>query len=331
MPTFSRRTFLKLAGQLTVGMGLCESLTPRVANGLENLAASRPPVIWLQAQSCTGCSVSLLNTHSPNVPQLLTDYIRMLFHPDLGAATGAVAMTALNKAIEQGGYFLVVEGSVPRAMPGACLIGGEPAYRVIERAAVNAKAGVALGTCAAYGGVPAADGNPTGAVSAASFLKRRGPALPVISLPGCPMHPDWFVGALVHTLEFGVPELDAQGCPVMYYGKTIHEQCPRFADYAMERFAVNFSDDGCLLKLGCLGPITKADCPVRQWNSGTNVCLRAGAPCIGCADKNFATRKKIPFYTVAGSGASPRAAMINYWRGQGKAPAKQPAAPPPPD
>jgi hydrogenase small subunit len=209
-------------------MGLGSAFVSRVADGLEKLAVARPPVLWLQAQSCTGCSVSLLNTHSPTVPQLLTDYIRLLFHPNLGAATGGVAVDALNKAIEQGGYYLVVEGSVPRAMPSACLIGGEPAYRVIERAAVRAAAAVAVGTCAAYGGVPAAEGNPTGAVSAASFLKRRGPDLPVISLPGCPTHPDWFVGTLVHAVEFGIPELDAQGRPVMYFGKTIHEQCPRF-------------------------------------------------------------------------------------------------------
>ena len=63
----------------------------------------------------------------------------------------------------------------------------------------------------------------------------------------------------------------------------MHDECPRFADYEREKFARKFGDEGCLFKLGCQGPLTLADCNLRQWNGGANSCIRAGAPCIGCA------------------------------------------------
>jgi len=63
-----------------------------------------------------------------------------------------------------------------------------------------------------------------------------------------------------------------------------------------ERFAKTFSDNGCLFQLGCLGPNTKADCTLRSWNSGVNSCIRAGAPCVGCASELFAAKKSLAFY-----------------------------------
>ena len=63
-----------------------------------------------------------------------------------------------------------------------------------------------------------------------------------------------------------------------------------------ENFAKTFSDDGCLFKLGCLGPNTFADCTLRYWNSRTNSCISSGAPCIGCASETFASKSAFPFY-----------------------------------
>jgi hydrogenase small subunit len=166
----------------------------------------------------------------------------------------------------------------------------------VVRAAKGAKAVIAMGTCAVYGGIPAAEGNPTGATSIIWYLKQAGVVKPVIALPGCPPHPDWLVGTLVHVLKFGLPALDGEGRPKMFYSKLVHDQCPRFADYERENFAKTFSDEGCLFKLGCLGPITKADCTLRNWNSGVNSCIKAGAPCIGCTSKEFAAKVTFPFY-----------------------------------
>jgi hydrogenase small subunit len=295
MAELSRRDILKIGAHLAALMGLA-AMAPQIAEAVEELAAGNVPVLWLQAQSCSGCSVTTLNSDKPDPVRLLTQMISLRFHATLGAATGHQAMAVINKTIEEGGFYLVVEGAIPMGMPEACVVGEEPITKQIERAAGKAKAIIALGTCAAFGGVPAAEGNPTGAVSMPAFLAACKISKPTISIPGCPPHPDWLVGTLAHLVKFGLPALDKVGRPTMFYSRVIHDQCPRFADYERERFAKTFSDGGCLFQLGCLGPITNADCTLRSWNSGVNSCLRAGAPCVGCASPLFAAKKSLAFY-----------------------------------
>ncbi len=296
MHGITRREFLKYSGKLATLMGLGASLAPQVADALEQIQSGNAPVIWLQAQSCSGCSVSLLNTEDPGPAQLLTQYISLLFHSNLSASSGELSMDTINGAIDNGGYFLAVEGSIPAGMPEACVVGEEYVTTQILRAAKNADAIIAVGTCAAFGGIPAAENNPTGSKDLSGFLKLNGISKPLINLPGCPAHPDWITGTLVHVIKFGIPSLDDKNRPEIFYSQLIHTQCPRFSDYERERFAGNFSEDGCLFKLGCLGPITYADCTVRHWNSGTNSCIKAGAPCIGCASDEFAMISSFPFY-----------------------------------
>lgn len=296
MSQIDRREFLQFGGYLAALMGLGQSMVPAMADALEQMKTSGPPVIWLQAQSCSGCSVSFLNSNSPGAAQVLTEYISLRFHSTISAATGEVAMDVVNKTISEGGFVLAVEGSIPSLMPEACLMGGEEIEHIVKRAAKSASAVLALGTCASFGGIPAAENNPTGAIGVPDFMKHENISTPAISIPGCPFHPDWFIGTLAHILKFGLPELDELGRPAAYFSKLIHDQCPRFADYEREKFAEHFSDDGCLFKLGCLGPVTHADCTVRPWNGGVNSCIKAGAPCIGCAAENFAARASLPFY-----------------------------------
>lgn len=296
MRKFSRREFIELSGRFAALMGLGSTVVPGLAQALEQLAGSTKPVLWLQGQSCSGCSVSLLNSEDPGPVSLLTEYMSLLFHQTLSTATGHVAMDVVKKSIEKGGYLLVVEGSMPVGMPEACMMGHEPITSIVKNAAQNAIAVVAVGTCAAFGGIPAAENNPTGAVSVPQFLKKENITKPVVALPGCPAHPDWLVGTLAYVIKFGIPSLDDKGRPKMFYTKLIHDQCPRFPEYERENFAKTFSDDGCLFKLGCLGISTHADCTLRYWNSRINSCIPAGAPCIGCASEEFAMKTSFPFY-----------------------------------
>jgi hydrogenase small subunit len=295
--TVSRRSFLQLSARLSVLMGLGASAVPRVAEALEELAQGSAPVLWLQGQCCTGCSVSLLNAEPLTPLKLLTKYISLGFHQTLASATGHQAVDTVNRMIAQGGYVLIVEGSVPAKMPRACMFGEEPFSTQLSRAARNAKAILALGSCAAFGGIPAAENNPTGATSVPAFLKSQGINPATILIPGCPSHPDWLVGTVVHLLKFGLPPLDALGRPKEYFSRSMHDQCPRFADYERERFARTFGEEGCLFKLGCLGPITKTDCNIRPWNGGKGSCIRSGAPCIGCGGEEFAAKTDFPFLT----------------------------------
>ncbi len=297
MNNLNRRSFLELSAKLCAVMGLGASAIPRLAAAAEELASGNAPVLWLQGQCCSGCSVALLDAESISPVKLLTQYINLSFHQTLSTATGQQAVDTVNKMIAAGGYILIVEGAVPAGMPKACEFGGEAFGSQLLRAAKSAKAVIALGTCAAFGGIPAAENNPTGSVSAVQYLKDQGVSTPVILTPGCPCHPDWLLGTVTYVLKMGIPPLDSMGRPKAFYSRLIHEQCERFADYEREKFAKTFGDSGCLFKLGCLGPITHTDCSVRPWNGGVNSCIRAGAPCIGCGGEQFAAKASLPFIT----------------------------------
>ncbi|OHB32057.1 MAG: hypothetical protein A2X84_12390 [Desulfuromonadaceae bacterium GWC2_58_13] len=294
----SRRTFLKDAGLLVAAMGMGPALLPTVAEALEEMATGRAPILWLQGQSCSGCSVSLLNSESPGPADLVTRYLSLYFHQTLSAATGEAAKEAMARAIEAGGYILVVEGAVPLGMPEACRIAEENFVSLLTRAASKAKAVVSVGACASFGGIPAAPPNLTGAAAVSEALERAGIQVPLIHLPGCPPHPAWIVGNLVQVLKVGIPELDEFRRPKRTYGQLLHEQCPYFANYQAKKFALHPGDAGCLFKLGCQGVVTHSDCSSRGWNGGVNWCIRGRAVCIGCARPEFAKDPAFPFYRL---------------------------------
>ncbi len=148
---------------------------------------------------------------------------------------------------------------------------------------------IAVGTCASDGGISAAAPNPAGCVGIQRLLDRR-----VIRLPGCPCHPDWFLGTLGYILLFGEPALDSSGRPLLFYGTLIHDICPRRPYFEAGRFATRLGEETCMFKLGCRGPVTRTDCPVRQWNGRVNWPVGNSTPCIGCAVFGFPDRME-PF------------------------------------
>lgn len=293
----NRRDFLKISGKLAAIMGLSKAFVPQIAVALDEIATGQKPVLWLQGQSCSGCSVSFLNSESPDPAQILTQYISLKFHSVLSTATGKVAQDAVNETINEGNYFLVVEGSVPEGMPQACLFGGEYFGDQLQRAAQNCIAVVSAGTCAAFGGIPAAEGNSTGSTSVQSYLQAQNIRTTLINIPGCPTHPDWVVSTLAYTIAFGIPDLNNKDAPKMFFDKLVHDMCPRFAEYERQNFANSFGEPGCLFHLGCQGPITRADCTLRKWNGGNTHCINSGGPCIGCSSEHFSLKRDFPFYT----------------------------------
>ncbi|MCD6257127.1 hydrogenase small subunit [Candidatus Aerophobetes bacterium] len=260
------------------------------------------PVIWLQGAGCSGCSISLMNSVSPSIRNLLLDeivpgqHINLLFHPTLMAASGELAIEVMLDRDRKTDYLLVLEGSIPTAEGGIFATVGEEKgkpvtlYSRFKELARRAIAVVAVGTCASFGGIPAAKPNPTGSKSAGEVLEEENISVPYINIPGCPPHPDWFIGTIADILLNGIPsseKLDDLKRPKFIYGKLIHENCPRRPFFDEGKFAHNFGEEGCLYELGCKGPFTYSDCPIRHWNGGVNWPVDAGAPCNGCTEPIF--------------------------------------------
>jgi hydrogenase small subunit len=271
---------------------------------MANSRTEEYPVLWLQGGGCSGCSVSLLNAVSPGARNILVDeivpgkHLNVRFHPTVMAGAGHPAVLELERTRQEakGGYILVVEGSVPVAAGGAyAMIGEEQGKEIsmhswVKSLGRDALAVLAVGTCAAFGGIPAGSPNPTGSVGVRDVFSAEGIDTPLINVPGCPPHPDWFVGTVASILLQGLPaegDLDEYLRPKAFYGQLIHENCPRRAYFDEGKFAKKLSDPYCLYELGCKGPVTHADCPTRLWNNGVNWCVGSGAPCIGCVEPTF--------------------------------------------
>ncbi len=260
--------------------------------------SSAQPVLWLQAAGCTGCSISLMNAEYPDIKNLILDELvpgkalSLKFHATLMGRTGRAALEVLDAAPaeHEGRYVLVVEGAIPTAGKGYGMIGDQPMAERAGSLARNATAVLALGSCAAYGGVPAGAPNPTGCKGVADFLAGEGVEVPVVNVPGCPPHPRWFVDSVAHLLLGKVNRpgmVDDVGRVAPVYPGLIHENCPRRADFDVGRFAQSFGDEGCLYELGCKGPYADALCWDHRWNGGVNWCIQAGHPCVACCEPEF--------------------------------------------
>ncbi len=301
----SRRNFLKTVTGTAAGIGISQMFNPALVKAMEK-ALETHPVIWIQGQGCTGCSVSLLNSVEPSIADVLLKVISLQFHPTVMASEGETAMENLYHIADayKGKFSLAVEGAIPTAADGKYCIVGELHHKEITMVDIvkdlGAKAGsvLSIGTCAAFGGIPAAEGNVTGATSVMDFFKANGIKTPVVNIPGCPPHPDWIVGSIAHLLTKGLPELDDDGRPVVFYGENIHDNCPRLDAYDAGEMAEKLSDaKGCRMDIGCKGPDTYADCFKRKWNSGMNWCVD-NSVCIGCVEAGFPDATS-PFYEPA--------------------------------
>ncbi|MDD2422438.1 MAG: Ni/Fe hydrogenase, partial [Heliobacteriaceae bacterium] len=85
-----------------------------------------------------------------------------------------------------------------------------------------------------------------------------------------------------------------QDRPLLFYSTLIHDRCPRRSFFDRGIFAEKLGDKTCMFKLGCRGPVTRTDCPVRQWNAYVNWPVKDDTPCIGCAQFGFPDRME-PF------------------------------------
>jgi hydrogenase small subunit len=261
------------------------------------VSPERLNAVWLSGGGCDGCSVAALGAEQPNIESLLLGEnpdIPPLFlvHPLLALESGDAYRAHLERAARGGmdPFVLVFEGSVMTdALAGTGSFsrlgfdGDQPLTTTawLERLAPHAAAVVAIGSCATWGGIPAAAGNVTGAHGLGAHLGpdfRSRAALPVVNVPGCAPSGDVFIETLasvfLHVLGRVPLELDALAQPRWLYHEQTAPQPPETG----------------------YGPRPALDdtvsCPVPTdgWMRGIGGCATVGGACIGCTAPAFTDR-----------------------------------------
>src|SRR5438105_1869818 len=186
-------------------------------------AISEMHIVWITAGlGCDGDTIAMTAATNPSLEDLLRGALpgipkTELHNPVLAYEVGAEFVRILHRAArgELGPYILVVEGSIPNernkdagywAAIGTDEATGQPITTCewIDRLAPRAWAVMGAGTCAAYGGIHAMAGNPTGCMGLPDYLGwtwTSAAGVPIVCLPGCPIQPDNFMETLYYLLR----------------------------------------------------------------------------------------------------------------------------------
>ncbi|MDQ2774287.1 MAG: hydrogenase expression protein HypE [Acidobacteriota bacterium] len=295
-------------------------------------------IIWLTAGlSCDGDTISITAAEQPSIEDVLMGAIPglpkvHLHNPVLAMEVGDDFMKFFYQA-EQGQldpFVLVVEGSIPNenlksegywAAQGTDYNTGQPITTCewIDRLASKAWGVIACGTCAAYGGIHAMAGNPTGAMGLVDYLGksfRSAGGLPVVNVPGCPVQPDNMMETVLYLLYQAaglspIIPLDEQLRPTWLFGKTVHEGCDRGAYYEQGDFAHEYGSPKCLVKIGCWGPVVNCNVTKRGWMRGIGGCPNVGGICIACTMPGFPD-KFMPFMDQPPGGKLSSSVIVTY-------------------
>ena len=295
----SRREFIGFCAAMAGTLALPDHAVAQIAKAMQKV--EKPVLVWLEFQDCAGNTEGFLRASRPTAAEVILDVLSLDYHETVMAAAGHQAEENLARTVKEraGAYIAIVEGSIPTgANGGYCTIGGRAATDIAREVCGSAAATIAIGTCASFGGIPAAAPNPTGALSV-------GDAVPgvknLINLSACPANVENLTALLVYYLTFKRwPPLDHYRRPMFAYGKLIHDNCERRAHFDAGQYVEAWGDEGhragyCLYKMGCKGPVASQNCPNVRWNEGTNWPIGCGHPCIGCSEPDF-WDTMTPFY-----------------------------------
>ena len=312
----TRREFLRAAAGMAGMLGL---QTTGLLKLEEALAGSGDPsVIWLQGQSCTGCSISFLNSiYYASVDDILLNKINLEYHPNVMATAGDFAISAAQVArpstgelldmqaewlqkgqnlnldlngdgivnfvdyalLSKRGYILIIEGSIPTgANGGYCEIGG--GMSMVDALRIFSKH--------------------------ASQIIAVGTCASYGGMYGAKPNPTGALGVTAALNYIGQPKpvINIPGCPMhpdwlvgtiidLLTGTAVtldsNGRPTKFypAQVIHEHCPLRGTEEanilgqsGCLIELGCKGPRAHADCHIRKWN-----CPAAGKTgvnwCIG--------------------------------------------------
>jgi Ni,Fe-hydrogenase I small subunit len=208
-------------------------------------------LLWLESGSCSGESMGILGAEGPgkddhNLMDFLEgEDVELLWHPSLSAETPRQAAAIIQRILdgEQPLTLFCVEGSIihgPNGTGRYDTFHGEPKKDLIAALCGKADYVFAMGTCAAYGGIPAAPPNPSeasglqytfdhaGGLLPPEWVSRAG--MPVINVAGCPADAATMLKTLSWVLD-GIPlELKRHGKPPMVHPcladpNSAHKRC----------------------------------------------------------------------------------------------------------
>ena len=180
-------------------------------------------VLWLTAGlGCDGDTIAITAATQPSIEDIVMGAIPgipkvHLHNPVLAYENADEFLQFFYDAVEGklNPYVLIVEGSIPNeknkdagfwAAMGTDKDTGQPIPTCtwIDRLAPKAWAVVGAGTCATYGGIHAMEGNPTGCMGLPDYLGwdwKSKAGIPIVCVPGCPVHPDNFMETLLYLLR----------------------------------------------------------------------------------------------------------------------------------
>ncbi|SFL05636.1 hydrogenase expression protein HypE [Geodermatophilus ruber] len=293
-------------------------------------------ILWIsEGMSCDGDTVSVTACDQPSIEDVVTGVVPglptvHLHNKVLSPTLGGEEFLAPFRAAAEGEltpFILVIEGSIPNEKINGegywTSFGNDPQTGEpltlnwwLDRLAPRAWATVAVGTCAAYGGIHAMAGNPTGSMGLADYLGwdyRSTGGLPIVNIPGCPVQPENFMETLTWVLYHAAgaappPPLDDQLRPQWLFGRTVHEGCDRAGYYEQGDFAADYNSPKCQVKIGCWGPVVNCNVPKRGWMRGVGGCPNVGGICIACTMPGFPD-KFMPFMDMP-PGASLSSVLI---------------------
>jgi len=198
------------------------------------MTGASPTLLWMACGSCSGESMAILGAEGrgkrgDTLPGFLAAHgVGLLWHPSLSLESPREAAALIERIIagEQHLTLLCVEGSIIHGPHGSGrfdMFEGRPKRDLVAQLCARAEYVLAMGSCAAFGGVPAAPPNPSestglqftngrpGGLLSPEWRSRAG--MPVINLSACPADATTMVetmGALLHARGL---ELDKMGRP----------------------------------------------------------------------------------------------------------------------
>jgi hydrogenase small subunit len=318
----SRRDFLRMAAYSAAAAGITQFDMDKLNQALAAPGGTgKPPVLWFEGLGDQGCIVSASNyfNGTAGIESVLLNNIELRYNQVLMGAAGQLAIDQANAVYNAApvtpanplppSYILILTGAISN-LNGYCIVGQDNTQQLelIEywnKLEARARWVIYAGSCACYGGVNMIGGNEFhndpeaivpnhagtgwGGYAVTRNVNFRGQRS--LFIPGCPVHPDWLILSIVHILtNNALPPVDTYRRPISILGSpalfnaTIHSQCPRKPQHDAGQFAVSVGDPvNCLVKVGCRGKDTYADCPTRGWCNAPGI----NHLCIGCSQPMF--------------------------------------------